>query len=176
MPTPGHEHERGKSVQFNLQGSSAPATPSESVGEINNDDVAIPEHRPESRSHPANGEDQRVTRNEQQRRRRRHSADGHGGTRRSRRDLDTQSPDRDRDKGRRSGGRRRARSQSAASDDSGETVVLPDRFDRDGRKKPERGDDPVAEKLEEILQGKGRMGRLLQRFTDLGGGAESGRR
>ena len=55
---------------------------------------------------------------------------------------------------------------------SDETEYLPDRFDRDGRKKPERGDDPLADKIEDFLGGKGSAGKLFKNITEgfLGGG------
>jgi len=73
---------------------------------------------------------------------------------------------------------RRHRSASPASSrHSNETIVLPDRFDRHGRKKPERGDDPLVDKIQDLLSGRGTMGKLLQRFTeDLLGGSGNGRR
>lgn len=42
------------------------------------------------------------------------------------------------------------------------TVDLPERFDENGRKKPE---DPMADKLDEILAGKGAAGRLFSNFA-----------
>ena len=55
--------------------------------------------------------------------------------------------------------------------DSDETVELPERFDKYGRKKSERGDDPIAEKIEEFLQGSSGVGKLFKSVTDkyLGG-------
>jgi len=68
---------------------------------------------------------------------------------------------------------RRHRSASPSSSD--ETIVLPDRFDREGRKKPERGDDPLADRIQDLLGGQGTMGKLLYRFTgDLLGSSGGG--
>ncbi|MCJ1316437.1 hypothetical protein MMC15_001758 [Xylographa vitiligo] len=55
---------------------------------------------------------------------------------------------------------------------SDETIELPARFDDKGRRKPERGDDPIADKIEEFLAGKGSAGKLFKNLTDglLGGG------
>ena len=62
---------------------------------------------------------------------------------------------------------------------SDETIELPARFDEHGRRKPEKGDDPIADKIEEFLAGKGSAGKLFKNLTDglLGGGGakESGR-
>lgn len=54
---------------------------------------------------------------------------------------------------------RNASPESASSD---ATIELPARFDSRGRKVPERGDDTVADKLEDIMNGKGLTGGLLQ--------------
>jgi hypothetical protein len=50
--------------------------------------------------------------------------------------------------------------------DSDATVELPARFDRDGKKKPETGDDVVADRIDEILAGKGTAGKLFGNFVD----------
>ena len=50
--------------------------------------------------------------------------------------------------------------------DSEATVDLPPRFDEKGRKKAEAGDDALADKFEEILQGKGAAGKVLGNFID----------
>ena len=64
------------------------------------------------------------------------------------------------------------RSPSPAPSD--ETIDLPARFDEKGRRKPEKGEDPIAEKIEEFLAGKGSAGKLFKNLTDglLGGGAK----
>lgn len=49
---------------------------------------------------------------------------------------------------------------------SDETIDLPERFDKQGRKKPELGDDPVADRLDNILAGKGATGKLFGNFVD----------
>ena len=63
-----------------------------------------------------------------------------------------------------------SRSPSPATSDG--TIDLPPRFDRNGRKKAEKGDDPVADKIEEFLSGKGSAGKIFKSLTDglLGGG------
>lgn len=72
---------------------------------------------------------------------------------------------------------RHSRSKSPASDASGGTVELPPRFNEQGRKIPERGDDRIADNLEDFLNGKGTAGRLFQRFKgDLLGGGSGSRR
>ncbi|KAB8346038.1 hypothetical protein FH972_023090 [Carpinus fangiana] len=70
------------------------------------------------------------------------------------------------------------RSASPASDESDETIVLPDRFDREGRKKRERGDDPLADAIQDMLQGRGSAGQMLHRFAGdlIRAGPSSGRR
>ena len=50
--------------------------------------------------------------------------------------------------------------------DSEATVDLPARFDEKGHKKAEAGDDPVADRIDEILQGKGTAGKLFGNFVD----------
>jgi hypothetical protein len=49
---------------------------------------------------------------------------------------------------------------------SDETVDLPERFDKNGRKKPEPGEDPIADRLDNILAGKGTTGKLFGNFVD----------
>ena len=50
--------------------------------------------------------------------------------------------------------------------ESDATVDLPARFDNQGRKKTEAGDDPVADRIDEMLKGKGVGGRLFGNFVD----------
>lgn len=66
------------------------------------------------------------------------------------------------------------RSPSPAHSD--ETVDLPPRFDKDGRPKAQRGEDPIADKIEDFLAGKGSAGKLFKNLTDglLGGGGGGG--
>ena len=64
---------------------------------------------------------------------------------------------------------RRARSRDDVSrtpspTPSDPTIDLPDRFDQYGRKKPEKGDDPLADKIEELFSGKGRGGKWLSKL------------
>ncbi|KAK8206889.1 hypothetical protein M8818_004724 [Zalaria obscura] len=78
--------------------------------------------------------------------------------------------------------KRRHRSHSPASDGSSdETVDLPPRFDAQGRRVPDKGDDPLAYGIEELLGGlggKGGVGALLKGLLDggSGGGRGSSRR
>jgi hypothetical protein len=46
------------------------------------------------------------------------------------------------------------------------TVELPERFDKYGRKKPEPGEDVLADKLEAFLAGKGAARKLFGNFAD----------
>ena len=50
--------------------------------------------------------------------------------------------------------------------DSEATIDLPSRFDEKGRKKQEPGDDPLADKFQDILQGKGPAGKVIGDFID----------
>lgn len=73
---------------------------------------------------------------------------------------------------------RNGRRQHAESDhDSSDTEILPDRFDNEGKKLPERGEDPLADKLQDILRGRGAAGKFFSRFAGdlLGSGSSSGR-
>ena len=56
----------------------------------------------------------------------------------------------------------RKRIPSPAESDA--TIDLPPRFDQYGRKKPEKGDDPLADKIEEFLSGKGKGGKWLSKL------------
>lgn len=64
---------------------------------------------------------------------------------------------------------RQGRPRSPTGSDA--TVELPDRFDTEGRKKSERGDDAVADILEDIISGKGPGGKYLKKLFGSGGGA-----
>jgi len=70
------------------------------------------------------------------------------------------------------------RTGSPDSVNSSETVELPPRFDQEGRKVPERGEDPLADKIEDLLSGKGLAGGIFKRLTGdfLGDGASKKRR
>lgn len=59
---------------------------------------------------------------------------------------------------------------------SDETIDLPPRFDGQGRKKAERGEDLVADKIEDFLAGKGSAGKIFRDLTEkvLGGGGGGG--
>lgn len=102
------------------------------------------------------------------RRRRRHRDRGEND-----RGVDDQSTPDDRDRRRRRSSRRRDSSVS-----SSETVDLPPRFDDRGNKRPERGEDPLADKIEDMLSGKGMAGGLFKRLTGdlLGGDNGDGRK
>jgi hypothetical protein len=64
---------------------------------------------------------------------------------------------------------------ATASPASDETVDLPERFDKYGRKKPEAGEDLLAGRLEEFLNGKGAARKLFGNFADgLLGGSRGG--
>lgn len=54
------------------------------------------------------------------------------------------------------------------------TVDLPERFDKDGRKKPERGEDPVADALEDLLSGKGPGGKYFKKIFGGSGDDDEG--
>jgi hypothetical protein len=56
-------------------------------------------------------------------------------------------------KRRRSNDHRRSRSDSPVTSDSGETVELPPRFDSHGKRVPERGEDPIADTVQDLLSG-----------------------
>ncbi|KAF2151171.1 hypothetical protein K461DRAFT_279960 [Myriangium duriaei CBS 260.36] len=70
------------------------------------------------------------------------------------------------------------RRNTTGSVDSESTVDLPPRFDNEGRKMPERGDDPLTDKLNDILAGRGTAGSIFRRLTGdlLGGGEDRGER
>lgn len=55
-----------------------------------------------------------------------------------------------------------ARPPTAESD---ETEELPPRFDDDGRRKPERGEDPLADKLQDMLAGKVSAGGVFRKLA-----------
>ena len=68
---------------------------------------------------------------------------------------------------------RRRRDPSPTQSDT--TEDPPDRFDKHGRRKQEKADAPgdvIADKIEELLSGKGSAGKLIKNLTDnfLGGG------
>lgn len=68
-----------------------------------------------------------------------------------------------------------ARSDSPAQSDS--TIDLPERFDRDGRPRPQaKNDDSIADKIEDLLAGKTTPGKLFKGLAAnlLGGGSGGG--
>ncbi|KAL6714705.1 hypothetical protein ACLMJK_008130 [Lecanora helva] len=69
----------------------------------------------------------------------------------------------------------RARDHSPTSSDS--TIDLPDRFDKRGRPIPNQrddDDDPLAGKIQDLLSGKGGVGRFLQSLSGGGSGESEG--
>jgi len=72
--------------------------------------------------------------------------------------------------------RQDSRTPSPAPSD--ETIDLPERFDEQGRPKPARGEDPLADTIGEFLGGKGPVGKMLLSLTDglVGGGSRDDRR
>ena len=58
-----------------------------------------------------------------------------------------------------------ARSPSPTPSDA--TVDLPQRFDEKGRRIPEKDEDPLADKIEDLLGGRGGFGKFMKGF--LGG-------
>ena len=62
--------------------------------------------------------------------------------------------------------------RSSSPGDSDSTVDLPERFDERGRSLPQHDDDPMAH-IEELLSGRGSVGRLLQTIG-LGGESDDG--
>lgn len=45
---------------------------------------------------------------------------------------------------------------------SNETIDLPDRFDKDGRRKPVKGEDPLADAFDDLVSGKGPAAKALK--------------
>lgn len=85
--------------------------------------------------------------------------DGHHSHREEGEDRERRGHDRDRN---------RERDRGDKDDDSDGTVDLPDRFDENGNRKPE---DPLAQKINELLAGQGGAGGL---FKGLMGGLLGG--
>lgn len=69
----------------------------------------------------------------------------------------------------------RKQSPNPAESESDATIDLPDRFDQYGRKKPEKGDDPLADNIEEFLSGKGKGGKWLSKLLGEESGEEGAR-
>lgn len=88
---------------------------------------------------------------------------------------DRRRPRRNRDRGAKPS---RRRNVSPGSNNSDQTVELPARFDPDGKKMPERGEDPMADKIQDLLGGKGLAGGLFKRLTSefMGDKKSGGRR
>lgn len=66
--------------------------------------------------------------------------------------------------------------QSPSPTLSDATVDLPARFDQYGRRRPEKGEDPLADTLEELLNGNGPAGKLFTKFTGALGLSDSSSR
>ena len=58
------------------------------------------------------------------------------------------------------------RNQTTSPAESDATVDLPARFDNKGNKRAEQGDDPLADRIDGILQGKGTAGKMFGNFVD----------
>jgi hypothetical protein len=54
----------------------------------------------------------------------------------------------------------------ASPADSDATIELPPRFDEKGRRKTNPDDDPLADRIEEMLAGKGAAGKIFGNFLD----------
>ncbi len=65
-----------------------------------------------------------------------------------------------------SSGSRSKETRTTSPTGSDATVDLPARFDEKGRKKPETGEDLFADRIDEILQGRGATGKLFGNFVD----------
>lgn len=102
-------------------------------------------------------------------RKRRHRSGGGENHRHSTNDSEPPSAANDSPRRRRHHDRHRAsqpgtsRSPSPAASDA--TVDLPERYDRYGRRKPEKGEDPLADTIEDLLSGKGAAGKFLGKLT-----------
>lgn len=75
--------------------------------------------------------------------------------------------------------RQDSRTPSPAPSD--ETVDLPERFDEEGRPKPETDENPLSDTIQEFLGGKGSVGKMFLTLTDgligsNGGGGGGGSR
>ena len=77
-------------------------------------------------------------------------------------DLPPEKSDHRREHRSRGRGKRSGSPDSVSSDS---TVDLPARFDDRGRRLPERGEDPLADKIEELLHGRGTAGKLFAKIT-----------
>lgn len=50
------------------------------------------------------------------------------------------------------------------------TIDMPERFDQYGRRKPERGEDPLADTIDDLFLGNGAVGKFLNNLTGAFGG------
>lgn len=142
-----HRHHRDRTARGYEAGDDTDSTPddtrrrSQRDRDRGNDRSLDPES-------PSNGDDGRRRRHH-----RRRSADPSSRSSTSRGDFGSGSSSR--------GDPNRAVSPA----DSDATVELPARFDDKGKKKAESGDDPMADRIDEILQGKGTAGKLFGNFV-----------
>ena len=58
------------------------------------------------------------------------------------------------------------RNQTTSPAESDATVDLPARFDSKGNKKAESGEDPLADRIDGIIKGKGATGKIFGNFMD----------
>lgn len=56
--------------------------------------------------------------------------------------------------------------------DSDATVEMPERFDEEGKRKSERGDDAIVDVLEDIFSGKGPGGKYFKKIFGGGGSGD----
>jgi hypothetical protein len=98
-------------------------------------------------------------------------SDPEQAARRARRRRPRPNDDRSHDDHRHHRSRRSSRSHHPPARDgplsptgSDATVELPDRFDREGRRKPEKGDDPLADMIENMMSGKGPGGKYFKKL------------
>jgi hypothetical protein len=125
-------------------------------------------------SDPTDTETETETEIKQHRHRRRRERE----RQRDREEDDDHDQDRDRDRRRHRSSRHDNGDRVPSPAGSDDTIDMPDRFDRHGRKKAEKGEDPIADKIEEFLTGDGGAGKLFKTLTDkyLGGDSSGGKR
>jgi hypothetical protein len=117
-------------------------------------DKRYPTHHPVSETE---SDPEQSSRRRRHRRNRPHDEDRHHDDSRRTRSSRSSRSGRDRD------------GRTFSPYDSDATVELPERFDKDGRKKPEKGEDPIADALDDLFSGKGAGGKYLKKI--FGGGA-----
>ena len=151
-----------KSVQFD---DSVPDTP-----ELSRKNSRSDNNKSNSRSHDTNNENDSYddsynsesSIDDRRHSRRHHTRNGTTTDNSNRHSRNSQNPN--------SNARKSHKDES--ENDSDTTIELPPRFDEHGRRKAERGEDPIADKIEDFLTGKGSAGKLFRSLTDglLGGG------